>query len=232
LDEIEKKKKVDEYAVHAGRGDNKFMTFFETDVNVFWYVDKDICYEKQYSHICIPRKAIFVLNVGIINFPKYQHVVWLKDSEKASECFVCNKCQYREIDLKHVYSKHYLECDGKDKDKQLKVLTDDKIINPYFTQNPVVKYLHCTDQLELFRPTEYYIGYDFETMEEIISKDDEENTHIYIEDNNEFNSSSNSGCDTNGEIVNKISTDKRSHIILLLASWYAKLRGVRGSRKR
>jgi glycine betaine/choline ABC-type transport system substrate-binding protein len=56
--------------------------------------------------------------------------------------------------LKHAYNKHYKECDGKFKDKQLQVLHDDKIINPYFTQNPVVKYFYYTDQFELFRPTQ------------------------------------------------------------------------------
>jgi glycine betaine/choline ABC-type transport system substrate-binding protein len=66
---------------------------------------------------------------------------------------VCNKCQYRVFHLKHTYSKHYREYDGQVEDKQLKVLTDDKIINPNFTENPVVKYLYCTDQLELFNPT-------------------------------------------------------------------------------
>jgi hypothetical protein len=126
--------------------------------------------------------------------------------------------------LKHEYSKHYRECDCKVKDKQLKVLIDDKIINPYFTQNPVVKYLYCTDQLDLFRPTEYYIVYDFEMMEEIINKDDEQNTHIDREDNNEFNSSSRSSCDTTGEILNKKSTDKMNYIILLSAAWCAKLK--------
>jgi hypothetical protein len=40
-------------------------------------------------------------------------------------------------------------------------------------------------------------------MEEIISKDDEENTHIDIEDNNEFNSRSSSGCDTNSKNCEK-----------------------------
>jgi hypothetical protein len=136
-------------------------------------VDKETCYEKEYSYICIQRKAMFVLNVGIINFPKYQHTVWLKDSEKASECFLCNKLQYRLFHLKHVYNKYYLECDSKVKDKQLQVLRDNKIINPYFIQNPVVKYLHCRDQLELFKPTQYYIVYEFEMMEEIICEDDE-----------------------------------------------------------
>jgi hypothetical protein len=113
--------------------------------------------------------------------------------------------------LKHAYNKHYLNSDSKEKDKQLNVLTDDKIINP-----------SCTDQLELFGLTQYYIIYDFETMEEIISKDDEQNTGIDIEDNNEFNSCSSCSCDTSGKIVNKKSTDNMSHIILLSAVWCVK----------
>jgi hypothetical protein len=118
--------------------------------------------------------------------------------------------------LKHAYNKHYREYDGKD--KQLQVLHDDKIINPYFVQNPVVKYLYCTNQIELFRPTEYYIVYDFETMEEIIGDDEEQNTHIDVEDSKESSSSSSSSSD----ITKKKSTDKISHITLLSAVWCAK----------
>jgi hypothetical protein len=82
---------------------------------------------------------MFVLNVNIIDFPKYPNTVWVKDLEKESECLVCNKCQYRVFHLEHEYNKYFRECDGKIMDKQLQVLTDDKIINPYFTQNSVVK---------------------------------------------------------------------------------------------
>jgi hypothetical protein len=64
------------------------MTFFETDVHVFLYLDEDKYFKKQYSYECAPQKAIFVLNIGIVNFPKYQHAMWLKDSENVSECFV------------------------------------------------------------------------------------------------------------------------------------------------
>jgi hypothetical protein len=47
-------------------------------------------------------------------------------------------------------------------------------------------------------------------MEGIISKDDERNTHIDVEDNNEFDSSNSSSCDINVDIVNKKSIDKMS----------------------
>jgi hypothetical protein len=61
-------------------------------------------------------------------------------------------------------------------------------------------------------------------MEETISKDDEQNTHINTEDNNESNSSDSSSCDFNGDIANKKSIDKISHITLLSAAKCAKLR--------
>jgi hypothetical protein len=40
---------------------NRLMNFFETDVNVFRYVEKERCYKKQYSYVCL-EKEIFVLN--------------------------------------------------------------------------------------------------------------------------------------------------------------------------
>jgi hypothetical protein len=60
---------------------------------------------------------MFVLNVGINEFSKYQHGVWLKNLEKASESFLCNKYQYQVFHLKHAYKKHYWECVGKVKEK-------------------------------------------------------------------------------------------------------------------
>jgi hypothetical protein len=83
------------------------------------------------------------------------------------------------------------------------VLHDDRIINQYFTQNKEAKYLYCTNQLELFSLTQYYIVYHFETMEETISEDHKQNTHIYVEEGEESSSSSSSSCDTEGHSVNK-----------------------------
>jgi hypothetical protein len=55
-------------------------------------------------------------------------------------------------------------------------------------------------------------------MEEVISKEDEQNAHIDIEDSEESSSSSSSSSrDIKDDFVNKKSTDKISHIILLSA---------------
>jgi hypothetical protein len=100
---------------------------------------------------------------------------------------------------------------------------------PHFTQNQVVKYLYCADQLGPFRLTQYYIVYDFETMDEIINKDDEQNTHIDVEDSEESNSRSNSSCDNKSDHVNKKSTDKISDITLLSVAWCGKMKsGTKG----
>jgi hypothetical protein len=48
LDEIDKKKKVDEYVGFMLIEEiDRFMSFFETDVKVFRYVEKETCYLKQ-----------------------------------------------------------------------------------------------------------------------------------------------------------------------------------------
>jgi hypothetical protein len=49
---------------------DRFISLFEIDVNVFKNVEKEKCYKKQYSNVC-SEKVIFVLNVGIVDFPKY-----------------------------------------------------------------------------------------------------------------------------------------------------------------
>jgi hypothetical protein len=60
-------------------------------------------------------------------------------------------------------------------------------------------------------------------MEEIISKDDEQNTHFDVENREEFSSSSSRRCYTNGNFLNK-RAEKMIHIILLLAPWWEKLK--------
>jgi hypothetical protein len=80
-------------------------------------------------------------------------------------------------------------------------------------KNPVMKYLHYADHLELFRLTENYMAYDFERMKEIISKDDEQNTYIDIEDSEESSSNSSSSCDINGDIVSESKRQNEGRIL-------------------
>jgi hypothetical protein len=65
--------------------------------------------------------------------------------------------------------------------------------------------------MEKFKLTEYYMVYDFETMEELIDNKKEDIT-IELEDESSSLSSSSSSTPTK-------STEKISHIFLLSAAW-------------
>jgi hypothetical protein len=69
--------------------------------------------------------------------------------------------------------------------------------------------------MDKFKPTEYYIVYDFETMEELIDNKKEDIT-IELEDDSSSSSSSSSSS------VPTKSTENISHIVLLSAAWATK----------
>jgi hypothetical protein len=61
-----------------------FTSFSQIDVNIFKSNDKRNCYSKQHSYICSsPTKALYTLNVGLVDFPQCKHAVWLNNVEKA-----------------------------------------------------------------------------------------------------------------------------------------------------
>jgi hypothetical protein len=68
--------------------------------------------------------------------------------------------------------------------------------------------------MDKFKPTEYYIVYDFETMEEPLNNNDE---NITIEREDDDSSSNSSSFSTPEKGTTKI-----SHIVLLSAAWAAK----------
>jgi hypothetical protein len=60
------------------------------------------------------------------------------------------------------------------------------MIDAYFTSVPSVKSLAFTDQMNKIKPTEYYIVYDFETMEEALNNN---NKNITIDREDDVSSS-------------------------------------------
>jgi hypothetical protein len=68
------------------------------------------------------------------------------------------------------YNSQERHCTGMGQNKQLVISRKDDNVDPYFSSNPNVKYLTCTDQMDKFKSTEYYIVYDFESMEEPLDK--------------------------------------------------------------
>jgi hypothetical protein len=72
-----------------------FIVFFQTDVNFFKFHVKESCYSKQHSYICSSTKALYALNVGLLDFPTYKHAIWLENVDRACYYIACHKCQMR-----------------------------------------------------------------------------------------------------------------------------------------
>jgi hypothetical protein len=133
LSEEEKEMKLSEYKGFAFATEiENFMKFFQTDVNVFTYHDKQNCYSKQHSYVC-SNKAIFSLKVGLLYLPKYQHAVWLENVDSVCNCFACLKCQMRVFHNPNAFQCHTRSCGRKIKDKQLTLSRTEDVIDPYFT---------------------------------------------------------------------------------------------------
>jgi hypothetical protein len=74
--------------------------------------------------------------------------------------------------------------------------------------------------MDMFKPTEYYIVYDFETMEEPLNNNIE-TTEIEREDDDTSSSSSLPQPPSSSSSTTK-GTKKISNIILLSAAWFVK----------
>jgi hypothetical protein len=95
--------------------------------------------------------------------------VWLKNVDKATECYACPKCQVSIFHNYTGYNAHIQDCNEKSNEKKCVVNYDDEAIDPNFTNNQIVRYLTIKNQMEKYREIKYYITFDIETMEEIIS---------------------------------------------------------------
>jgi hypothetical protein len=98
----------------------KFMYFFQTDINIFKFNDKHNCYSKQHSYICSSStNALYMLNVALLDFAKYKHAVWLDNIEKVCNCFACRKCQMRVFHNYYTFNKHEKYWNDKIKNREL-----------------------------------------------------------------------------------------------------------------
>jgi hypothetical protein len=122
----------------------------------------------------------------------------------------------------NAYNTHENHCTGKIKNKQLVASRKDDNIDPYFSNDPNVKYLTSTDQMDKFKPTEYYIVYDFETMEEPLNNNNENITIENEGDDSSSSSSSQPSSTSSSSSSPEKGITKISNIVLLSAAWAAK----------
>jgi hypothetical protein len=93
----------------------------------------------------------------------------LKKIEKETDCYTCPKCQISIFHNYTGYNAHIQVCNGKSNERKFIVNDYYEVIDPNFTNNKVVKYLTIKDQMKKYKETKYYITFDIETMEELVS---------------------------------------------------------------
>ena len=98
------------------------------------------------------------------------HIMYIKDAEKLTGLLVCPKCKsyiVRGINNHKRFEKHVNKCDGKFK-KNFIAEKQSLPYCPHILLNPVYEY--CLAHNLKFQPQQYYMTYDFETMENVINE--------------------------------------------------------------
>ena len=109
-------------------------------------------------------------NALIYSKSQVLHIMFLKDAEKLTGLLVCPKCKsyvVRGINNHKRFEKHVNKCDGKFK-KNYIAEKESLPYCPHILSNPVYEY--CLAHNLQFKPQQYYMTYDFETMEQVINE--------------------------------------------------------------
>ena len=101
------------------------------------------------------------------------HIMYIKNPEALTRVMVCPKCRWFTLSKDWSHSnqrmeKHIAKCDGKFR----KAFVAEKCSKPYCPHilgNPV--YAYCLAYGLQFKPQQYHMTYDFETMEKLIGKE-------------------------------------------------------------
>lgn len=142
---------------------------YKINVNIYEYIEDgqyDIVEQWFFDESFDTHNALVFSKGGIV------HIMYIKNAEKLTKILICPKCHSYCVrnDNRHGekrMKKHEAHCNGEFK----KEFISEKVSLPYcphILNNPVYEY--CLAHCLTFKPQQYYITYDFETMEQVINK--------------------------------------------------------------
>ncbi|KAA6362323.1 MAG: hypothetical protein EZS28_042150, partial [Streblomastix strix] len=104
------------------------------------------------------------------------HILFISDPEALTGCRYCPICKLHGIKIKdkncHLardFERHVEKC-KLNKGKQVLLSSSQIPFAPHIYGNQTYMYLLANEMLDKFKPTQYYITYDFETVERNINK--------------------------------------------------------------
>ncbi|KAA6369314.1 MAG: hypothetical protein EZS28_035159 [Streblomastix strix] len=106
------------------------------------------------------------------------HAFYIQNKETLTGLKFCPFCKSRAFDPKEhhfveQYEKHIKKCEINEGKiiKEVKLEAVQRPFCPHIMQNKTYAYLLANNRENEFKPTSYYITYDFETVEKVINKD-------------------------------------------------------------
>ena len=109
-----------------------------------------------------------------INKETKTHIMHIFNPERVTGVLICNKCRdygvyTNETHPKRDIENHVEKCTGKF-EKKLKLDKIQKPYVPHLTKNPILIYLMENNRLNEWKPKEYYITFNCETVRELIEE--------------------------------------------------------------
>ncbi|KAA6358796.1 MAG: hypothetical protein EZS28_045677, partial [Streblomastix strix] len=115
-------------------------------------------------------------NIILVHFRNKSHILYISDTLALTNLAYCPICKIHAVKV-NVISGHWdrdlkkhIDLCRQNNGKQVKLSGNQIPFAPHITGNKTYKYFWFRQELQKFKPTKYYITYDFETMEEQINK--------------------------------------------------------------
>ena len=120
------------------------------------------------------KTEVQVMNILLITQNCKTHVMYIKDVERLTGILICPKCHSYCYNMrggdrnKKRFDEHVSKCTGKP-EKQFRFDIPSHPYCPHLWKTPYAKLLSYHEG-EYWKPTRYYMTYDFETMDQVIDK--------------------------------------------------------------
>jgi hypothetical protein len=134
-----------------------------------------------------PNKDTIIMNLLRIPLPDNKfHVMLIRDVEKLTKLRVCPHCREYVFDSKNNktnhtwFNKHIEECkkNGGKLIKEVKLYHVQRPYAPHIQKQKIYEFLFANKLERYFKPTQYYITYDFESLENPIDEKISEKTTL------------------------------------------------------
>ncbi|KAA6401134.1 MAG: hypothetical protein EZS28_003344 [Streblomastix strix] len=154
---------------------DNFINKEQVNVHMYTYSDSPPRYELLQNYSIENKEKQF--NILFINDGINAHIMYISDVEALTGfryCNICHKQAFRigDKNLQQSMRNHMKKCQKNGEKIVKKVILEifAKPFVPHILSNKIYKYLLANNLTHLFKPTQYYITYDIETLERKVNE--------------------------------------------------------------